>query len=369
VIPVRNTLVALLAVAALAGAEGRVVVYVSVDQEHSAVVLDAFRKETGIEVVAEYDTEATKTVGHVGRLLAERGRPQADVFWNNEIATTVKLKRSGVLERYVSPSAADIPDEFKDADGMWTGFAARARVLIVNTDLVPEADRPTSIWDLTKERWRGRVGMAKPETGTTATHAACLYVKDREMADRFFDALIGNDVVWRTGNAHVMKDVREGRLAFGLTDTDDVHVARRLGAPVAQVYPDAEPGGLGTLYLPNTVMLVKGGPNPAAGQRLVDWLLRPETERRLAEGDSAQIPVRPGVPVPPHVRRPDEVGTRFLVDFESAGSEYDRWVQHVREKIGAGQRSAPTLFWILAGVVALGAIGFALLKRATSEPT
>jgi len=369
VTPFRNTLVALLLLAPSTLAEGRLVVYVSVDEEHSAAFLDDFRKETGIEVVAEYDTESNKTVGLVRRLIAEKGKPQADVYWNNEIATTIRLKHQGVLEPYVSESAEDIPAEFKDAEGHWTGFAARARVLIVNTNLVPEADRPTSMWDLADEKWRGRVCMARPETGTTATHAACLYVKDRDLADRYFDALVQNDVAWLTGNAHVMRDVREGRYAFGWTDTDDFNVARMLGAPVAQVYPDSGPEEIGTLYLPNTVMLIRGGPNPAEGKRLVDWLLRPEIERRLAEADSAQIPVRPGVPVPAHVKRPEQVGTRFLVDFETVGREYDRWTLHVRAKLQAAQKSAPTLFWILAGVIALGVIGFAILKRATAEPS
>ena len=54
---------------------------------------------------------------------------------------------------------------------MWYGFAARARVLIVNKN----QRHPKSIRDLTDPQWHDRCGVAKPLFGTTATHAACLF--------------------------------------------------------------------------------------------------------------------------------------------------------------------------------------------------
>ena len=126
-----------------------VVIYTSLDQVFSEPVLQAFEKETGIRVKAVYDVEASKTTGLVNRLIAERPNPRADVFWNSEVGRTLVLKDKGVLTPYVSPSAADIPDQFKDAEGYWTGFGARARVLIYNKDLVPEDRLPVSIFDLT----------------------------------------------------------------------------------------------------------------------------------------------------------------------------------------------------------------------------
>jgi iron(III) transport system substrate-binding protein len=60
-----------------------VVVYCSLDRPHSKPILDLFEKETGIRVKALYDTEASKTVGLVNRLIEESRHPQADVFWNS----------------------------------------------------------------------------------------------------------------------------------------------------------------------------------------------------------------------------------------------------------------------------------------------
>jgi iron(III) transport system substrate-binding protein len=105
-----------------------VIVYTALDRQFSEPILKEFEERTGIEVRPVFDAEAVKTVGLVNRIIAERARPQCDVFWNNEVLRSIQLNREGVVEAYVSPSAADIPDKFKDPTGAWTGFAARARV-------------------------------------------------------------------------------------------------------------------------------------------------------------------------------------------------------------------------------------------------
>jgi iron(III) transport system substrate-binding protein len=363
--------VLVLVLAVFADAQETVRIYVSLDREHSERVLADFQKETGIHVDAQYDTEQNKTVGMVTRLIAEKSNPVCDVYWNNEIATTIKLKSRGVLQPYRSPSAKSIPEQFKDAEGYWTGFAARARVLIVNTDLVKPDEMPRSMWDLCDPKWKGRIAMARPETGTTAAHAAALFVLDEVKANEYFDKLIANDVVWRTGNAHVMKDVSAGRYAFGWTDTDDFNVARIKNAPVAMVYPDSGEGEVGVLYLPNTLVMIKGAPNPDNAKKLIDWLLRPEIEERLAKSATAQIPVRRRVPTPDHVRRPDQIGAIMPADWDRVGAEWDRWVEHCRAKLSAAgaDETESTLTWILVAVGIVVLIGVIVLKRATGEPT
>ena len=104
-----------------------VVIYTSLDQIYSEPILKAYEQKTGAKVKAIYDVEAAKTTGLVNRLIAEKDNPKCDVFWNSEIGRTLILKEKGVLAPCFSPSARDIPDRFKDKDGYWTGFAARAR--------------------------------------------------------------------------------------------------------------------------------------------------------------------------------------------------------------------------------------------------
>lgn len=323
---------ALLCLLVLAGSCGRsseVTVYCALDQVFAEPILNDFEKETGIHINAAFDIEANKTVGLVRTLIEEKNHPRCDVFWNNEIAQTIRLKKAGVLDRYISPSASGIPAEFRDRDGYWTGFAARARIFIVNTNLVPENRRPKSLRDLADPIWKGKSTVAKPLTGTTTTHFAALFsLWGEKKASAFCRSLLTNEVNLAQGNAHVSKLVAQGEVPFGLTDTDDYAVRLQEGSPVAAVYPDAE--GEGTLVIPNSLALVAGAPNSANGKKLIDWLLRPEIEARLAAGPSAQIPLRPGVERPKHVLSPGEFRA-MAVDWEKVADELDRRAEFLRE--------------------------------------
>src|SRR3954471_5418674 len=122
-----------------------VTAYVSADRPFSEPIMQEYQRRSGVRVNVVYDTEETKSTGLANRLLAEKGRPQADVFWSNEPVRTLVLKSRGVLASYQSPIAADIASAFKDAEGYWTGFAARLRIIAYNTGKVAEGDAPRSV--------------------------------------------------------------------------------------------------------------------------------------------------------------------------------------------------------------------------------
>ncbi|MBI5365351.1 MAG: extracellular solute-binding protein [Planctomycetes bacterium] len=296
------------------------VVYCSLDQEFAEPLIRLYEQETGLRVRAEFDIEANKTVGLVQRIREERAAPRCDVLWSNEIAHTVALGQDGFLARYDSPSAADIPANFRDPDRRWTGFAARARVFIVNTDLArPEDIR--GMWDLVDPKWHGKVAIARPIAGTTLTHIAALYCtlgaeRAGEYVARIDELSRSGGVHLANGNSSVARLVGDGALAFGWTDTDDFAVTRERGAHVALVVPDAD--GCGTLLLPNTIAILAGTKREAEARRFVDWVLRPETEERLAFSRSEQIPVRASVRRPPQVAAPGALHP-MLVDWNELG--------------------------------------------------
>ena len=74
-----------------------VVVYTSVDDLYAREIFAAFTRETGIRVLPVFDTEEAKTLGLVHRILAEKAKPQCDVFWSGECARTVLLKKQVVI--------------------------------------------------------------------------------------------------------------------------------------------------------------------------------------------------------------------------------------------------------------------------------
>jgi iron(III) transport system substrate-binding protein len=312
--------------------EKRVVVYCAHDREFAEPILQDFIKETGLEVVPRWDTEANKSVGLYEDLLRERQQPRCDVHWNNEILATIRLQRQGVLAPYKCPGADPFPAVFKAKDDTWTGFAARARVLLVNTKHLPKkADWPASLAECAEPKWKGKLAMAKPQFGTTATQAACLFqIWSDDAAKGFFGKLKESAVVVLPGNKQVAVAVGRGQVALGMTDTDDAFAEVDAGNPVAIVFADALPRADKAfphgvpLFIPNTVALIKGCPNPEAGKKLIDYLLRPEVEAKLAKAESRQIPLNPAVKaVGVDVILPDWNDYGRVVDFEKIADKWD----------------------------------------------
>jgi len=235
------------------------------------------------------------------------------VFWSGDPVRAAILKSNGVSTPYESPDAEGLPERFSGSDHHWTGFSARARILIYNTDLVPAEQKPASVMDLLDERFRDEVCIANPLFGTTSMHAAALFdVLGKEQAKAFFEGFIANGGRILSSNGEVRRRVAAGEFALGITDTDDFNVARIEGKPVAAVYPDAD--GMGTLVIPNVAVLIANAPNADNGKRFIDYLLRPETEQRLAESEAAQMPVRSGVEIPEHVTSLERL-TPMKVDY------------------------------------------------------
>ncbi len=306
-----------------------VVVYCALDQVYSEPILRDFERQTGIRVQARYDLEATKTSGLVNLLLAEKDRPRCDVFWNNEMIQTLVLQKAGVLEAYVSPSARTIPQDYKDPQGYWTGFAARIRVILAHKPSVGP-HRPTSLKDLGDPRWKGRAAMARPLFGTTLTHLVCLSQSQGPRAlEALLEAIQRNQVQILDGNSVVKDQVARGEVAWGYTDSDDANVAVLSGAPVEMIVPDQE--GPGTLLIPNTAALLKGCPHPAEARRLLDYLLSVEVEEKLARTDSLQIPLHPEARAAEATPRLQQVRI-MKVDPAAAASQFGPVLGLLRER-------------------------------------
>lgn len=312
-----------------------VVVYTALDREFSEPILQDFEQASNVRVLPRYDVESTKSAQLAGDIVLERDRPRCDVFWNNEILHTLRLEREGLLEAYVAPAAETFPADMQSPDHHWYGLAARTRVLIVNTDHFADDERPDSIHDLVDPRFKGKVGVAKPLFGTTATHAAVLFdLWGEEQATEFWKDLHANAEVM-SGNKQVATAVSSGELWFGVTDTDDAIIEVEKGMPVAIVFPDQAEDQMGALFIPNTLAIVKGCPHPVQARQLVDFLLQPEVETRLAQGASAQFPLNEKVDVQPRVA-PEQPLKRMKVDFRSAAAGWESTAKILRDIFSTG---------------------------------
>ena len=267
-----------------------VVVYAAQDQVYAEPILREFEKETGIKVKAVFDSEAVKTVGLANRLLAERSHPQCDVFWGNEEMRTRQLAAHGV---------------FRETNG-WAAFGYRSRRIVVNTNFVSHGNRrgneadqastvqnppphvsgyaPSSLLELTNEIWRGKVALAFPQFGTTATHFHALKQRWGEATWlAWCRALAANKPFIVDGNSVVVKFVARGEAWVGLTDSDDVFAGQREGAPVAMLATNEE-----QLLIPNTVGVIRNAPHPENARKLFGFLQRKDIAEQLVQANALE---------------------------------------------------------------------------------
>lgn len=315
--------------------------YSSVDDFVLREVVREFEAATDIRVRLLGDTEATKTTGLVQRLLDERTDPRADVWWSSEPFGTARLAAAGVFE----PAAFEPPPVRQPAltgrldgpAGIWRGFALRARVIGAREGRFEEGAAPETLADLLDPAFRGRVGMAQPAFGTTRGHMAALHEAwGPERFEAWLVALRENGLRLYSGNSSVVRAIADGEIDAGLTDTDDVWAARRNGWPVEAVFepvrPDAPLPSFGPMLIPNTVALVRSGPNPGHAASLMEYLLAGPAEGILARSDSHNIPVRSDTP---DSLRPYLIPGSWMPDISAVAAADSRAIE-VCEKVLRG---------------------------------
>ena len=276
-------------------ASDALVVYCTHDLVYAEPVLEEFTRRTGIQVTIVGDTEATKSLGLIERLLREGDQSPCDLFWNNEVLGTIRLQRQGLLAPYIGLASQRIPERFKDREGDWHGFAGRMRVWItregessLGKEGSPSELHASPFIPHLSSTDLSLVAIAKPLYGTTFTQFAMLWkLRGPAATKREHQSLVDRHCRFVAGNAMVRDMVAGGSCDYGMTDTDDVFAARDAGYKV-DMHPIRIDGK--TLCIPNTVALLKSSDRSDEARRLLEYLLSEEVELQLAK-TARQIPL------------------------------------------------------------------------------
>jgi len=283
--------------AASRGGTDSLVLYCAQDQVFSEAVLGEFTRTTGLKVRTIHDSEAVKTVGLANRLIAEIQNPRADVFWGNEELRTRQLAARGVFGT----------NRIGSADAGWVAFGSRTRRLVIDSRKLPASERPSSLIELTNARWKGKLSLAMPLFGTASTHFHVLRAKWGEAVWRnWCKALLANQPFLEPGNSHVVRRVVRGEALVGLTDSDDIAVARVEGAQVQALALEDD-----FLSIPNSVALVRPASPGSPARKLVEFLMSDPVRARLVASGALEA----GSPPPGRWVQPD--WERVLKDLDA----------------------------------------------------
>jgi iron(III) transport system substrate-binding protein len=262
-------------------------------------VVAAFEGATGIDVSVKYG--GTTELGNA--LIEEKSNARADVFVGTDAASAEALREQGVFAPFEEPILEQIPAHFRADDGSWVGVSGRARVIMYNTDLVAEADLPDSVFELTDERWKGKIAIpATTNSSFTAWVASLRVLVGDDAARDLLQGLKDNDVTVLQDHTAVRQAVGDGEFALGLVNHYYYELERDGGSAVGVIYPDQGDGEVGVLVNAAAVSLVAGSPHEENARAFMRFLIGAEAQEIFAN-TNFEYPLVAGIEDTAQVKR------------------------------------------------------------------
>ena len=262
-------------------------------------VVQAFEEATGIDVSVKYGS--TAELGNA--LIEEKGNPRADVFVGTDAATAESLRSEGVFASFDAPVLEGIDAGFRADDGSWVGVSGRARVIMYNTELVSEDEKPASVFELTGEQWKDRVAIPSTTNSSFTAWVSSLrkLVGDDETR-ALLEGMKDNGVTVLREHTDVRQAVGRGEFALGLVNHYYYQLEKAEGSPVGVIYPDQGDGDVGVLINVAAASIVEGAEHRDNAEAFMKFLLGTEAQRIFAE-TNFEYPLIAGVETVADVKR------------------------------------------------------------------
>ncbi len=275
--------------AAAAAPAGTITLYTSESEDDVNLIAGDFMRRTP-GVAVKIFRAGTGPVEAKLEAEMQAGRMQADILWFADIGFLEALARKGMLVAYAPPAARGVARQFHYDGNRLHEVRLIFNVVGINTLAVHF--RPAGWWDLTKPRYRGRVGMPSPFVSGAAFAHVGTFAGMREFGWEFYRALRQNNAVILRSNGDVIQKLASGEIVVAQIVDFFVRAAKVEGSPVDTIWPSE-----GAVLVPTPVAIVRTAANPDAAQAFVNYLYTPAAQRLFVQ--RAYIPVRPDVPLPP----------------------------------------------------------------------
>ena len=314
-----------------ANAEGELVVLAGPQEDWAQAMVAAFQKKYGIKT-----TYVRMSSGEsLARLRAEAGDPSFDVWWGGPNEGQMAAYAEGLIEPYVPPRAAEIPDELKDKNGVWTGIYVGALGFCSNKELLDQIgmDPPTSWDDLLNPKLKNGIAVADPRTSGTAYTFLYTQVvlRGEDAAFDYLKKVDKNIFQYTKSGSAPGRMAAAGEVPVAIIFSHDcVKFREETGVDLVVSFPKE-----GTGYEIGAEALIKGAKHPNAAKLWMDWALSPEAQAIAATVKSYQVPSNPNTPVPEKAISLDQVKL-LPYDHEESGKLRARLSERFGEEVREG---------------------------------
>lgn len=277
----------------------RLVVYSGRSEPLIKPLFDEFTAKTGIDVIVRYGDTA-----QLAATIVEEGRRSpADIFFAQDAGALGTLSDANLLTTLPEHLLELVDGRLRSPDGEWLGTSGRARVLVHNTDAVPEADAPASIWELVQPEWNGRIGWAPTNGSFQAFVTALRVLEGEERAGEWLKGIAANGARVYPNNRSIVDAVIRGEVDVGFVNHYYLfQFAEQHGTelPARNHYTTADAGAIVNVA---GVGVLQTSDNEAAALQLIEFLLSPAAQQYFTD-HNFEYPVRVAADVPTNEQLP-----------------------------------------------------------------
>ncbi len=302
------------------GGSGSLTVYSGREEEIVAPLLERFTEETGIELEVRYGDSA-----ELAATIAEEGdNSPADVFFAQDPGSLGAIENEGLLAALPEELLDRVDERYRDPEGHWVGTSGRARVIAFNTEALTPDEVPDSMWELTDERWKGRIGFPPTNASFQAFVTAMRLSAGEERTRQWLEGIKANAPKLYEKNTPTVEAVAAGEIDLGLVNHYYLYLVKeeQPDAPVDNHY--LRSGDPGALVSVAGVGVLEPSDAKENAHRLVDFLLSEAGQRFYAEeAEEAEYPLidgiepREGLPPLAELEGPD-------IELDALGPELER---------------------------------------------
>lgn len=168
---------------------------------------DGFTKDTGIKVTLRKGGDMELA----NQLVQEGSASSADVFVTENSPAMTLVDNAGLFTPLAAATLAEVPGEYRPADGRWMGVAGRSTVFAYDKIKFASDTLPKSMMDLADPSWKGRWAAAPAGADFQAIVSAVLDLKGEEATLAWLKGMKANVKTYRS-NSVALKAVNSGEV-------------------------------------------------------------------------------------------------------------------------------------------------------------
>lgn len=272
----------------IASAEEGILVYNAQHESLTKEWVDGFTRETGIKVTIRNGGDMELA----NQIVQEDDASPADVFLTENSPAMALVDDAGLFERLDDDILAQVPANYRPADGNWVGIAARSTVFAYDKTKLSQDRLPKSMLDLADPSWKGRWAASPTGADFQAIVAAFLLLKGEDATTQWLAAMKENVVPYK-GNSTAMKAVNAGKVEAALIYHyyfygDQARTGENSRNIAVHYFRNQDPGAFVSLSGGGVLALSK---NKKQAMAFLKWLTGQKGQAVLRDGTSFEYAV------------------------------------------------------------------------------